>query len=340
MPRLALGDEQVRDIDGTLARLASETGGPLTLKFTNHWSDTGEEPALLAAALLGSLRDLELIIEAGDEEAVDGLLRFGVATALSRRPRGSTRFVGLAEARINPARLATLWTPGSRRVTQALFAGEEADPTGAYGPRHATFVNPHLSSGTDGHPDVVFLVRRWLTRRLSEDETLTEVNVSNSVAAAGVVVEELVSNVQEHASAPDFPHPHCLLRLSATAGDAIRCSILDTGVGLDHSLTEALRRTGYSEEELAPTKAPDRLRKLLGGQLPGWDAGRGMGLLKVAEVLGRCKGRMTVATGGLRARLTSIELTVVADAFSLEGTVVDCSIPTAVDQSVSSPPRS
>src|SRR5690242_9454746 len=94
-----LGDDQVRAIDETVQLLADDPGDePTRLKFTNHWPDDDERPALLAAAFLGPLRERAYEIDAVDSEAAEGLLKFGVATALARRPEGLTTFTGAASA--------------------------------------------------------------------------------------------------------------------------------------------------------------------------------------------------------------------------------------------------
>ena len=319
MPEFALGREQVEDIDRTLTDL-DERGSDVELRFTNHWADEGDNAALLAAALMGPLSDRHVFVNAEDEDAVDGLLRFGVATALSRREAHLTTFVGPA-ARLDTPTLRLLWTPGSRGTTQAMFRpDDDSDAVDSYGPLHATFVNPHLSSGADGHPDVVFLVRRWLTRRLRHDHGMSSHEVEGVVAAVGLVVDELVSNVQEHASGGGLTDPDCLMRLSIKAREQVRISILDTGVGLDASLREKVA---------SDVPAECRIPKLLAGVLPGWDAGRGIGLPRVASVVSAHAGRLSVASEALRVVREDDTTAARSDAFPLQGTVIDCTIPTA-----------
>ena len=325
-------------MDATLTALAALAPGT-TLRFTNHWPDDDEKPALLAAALMGPLRSRHFVIDASDSEAVDGMLRFGVATALSRRDPALTDFVGLA-ARLDALRLYTLWTPGSRDATEALFARNGASAGGAsgsaaaYGPLHATFVSPHVSSGADGHPDVVFLVRRWLTRRLREDHEIAASDVRSTVAAVGLVVEELVSNVQEHAAGPHGPAPDCLMRLSLASPHEVRCSVIDTGVGLVESLRSKVpaRSPGSgdgSPEQLDGDAGSSQLvTRLIAGDLPGWNAGRGVGLARVTKVIRERAGRMTLASGTIRVSVNG-GIASTSDGFHLQGTVVDCTVPTA-----------
>ena len=319
MTEFALGDEQVLAIDSTLEHLAT-ISDPIDLRFTNHWSDDDESPALLAAALLGSLATKKVCVDAVDEAAVDGLLRFGVATALSRRSVDLTAFVGHAE-RLDPARLRMLWTPASSGSTNALFSERaDAEEAAAYGPLNATFVNPHLSSAEDGHPDVVFLIRRWLTKRLGEQELARE-GILALVDATALPVEELVRNVREHAADAARPAPTCLLRLSLHCSDRIRCSIFDTGLGISSSL--AAKSIGSSLD------ASERICRLLAGEIPNWDAGRGTGLAYATALITARGGRLTVATERLRVRRDGANCELREDGFDLQGTVVDFTVPIA-----------
>lgn len=317
MAEFALGDQQVLEIDKTLADLAGWSD-QIDLRFTNHWADDDESPALLAAALLGSLATKKVSVDAVDEDAVDGLLRFGVATALARRSEGLTEFVGLAK-RLDPSQLRLLWTPASPASTEALFADRlESDEAAEYGPLNATFVNPHLSSAEDGNPDVVFLIRRWLTKRLLECE-LSRSEVLALVDATAVPIDEAMRNVSEHAASPERPSPNCLLRLSLESTERIRCSILDTGMGLSKSLEDK-----KIEPELGPG---ERICRLLGGSIPNWDAGRGTGLAYAAKLIKGAGGRLTVATDNFRIRRLGEDCAQNGDGFELQGTVIDFTVP-------------
>src|SRR6476646_2935808 len=316
MTEFALGDQQVQEIDKTLATL-SESTGPIDLRFANHWADDDERPALLAAALLGSLAEKTVRVDAVDEDAVDGLLRFGVATALARRPPELTEFKGLTE-RLEPSRLRTLWSPAAVNSTDALFSASEPEAAGSYGPRHATFVNPHLSTAADGCPDVIFLIRRWLNMRLLEQE-VPDAKVEALVKTISVSVDETVRNVHEHAADEEHPVPNCLLRISLESKDQIRCSIFDPGIGLSSSL-EAKRI-------LPELGAAERLSKLLAGEIEGWDAGRGTGLAYVTRLLREQEGRLTVASDRVRIRCERGGAVAEAEGFELQGTVLDLTLP-------------
>lgn len=317
MTVFALGDQQVQEIDKTLETLAG-IRGPIDLRFANHWSDDDERPALLAAALLGSLSAKKVRVDAVDEEAVDGLLRFGVATALARRRPDLTEFVGRTE-RLPASRLRTLWSPAAVGSTDALFASAEPQHADSFGPLYATFVNPHLSAAADGCPDVIFLIRRWLNMRLLE-RALADEQVVPLVRTLGLAVDEAVRNVQEHAADQDHPSPNCLLRVSLGSPGQIRCSILDTGLGVSRSLE--LRK------EVEPGLSPGvRIAKLLAGEIAGWDAGRGTGLAYLTREVMERGGRCSVASGNIRVRAEEGKVAEREDGFELQGTVLDITLP-------------
>jgi histidine kinase/DNA gyrase B/HSP90-like ATPase len=311
MLEVELDGGAVGDIESTLAKLL-ESDDELKLRFDNHWPEDSEKPALLTAALMGSLRDRQLTVDVVDQTAVEGLLRFGVATALWRRPRERTSFTEIAKDLDRPS-LGTLWTSGSRAATEALFAVGEGEHVGAFGRLYATFVNPHLSSTAEGHTDVVFLVRRWLTRRLAEIRSPD--TIDPIVETVGSALDELVANVQEHAAGATNPQPDCLVRLSIAASGRVRCTVIDTGVGIDESLRHKTESNATPEE---------RLRRLVAGEIPGWDGGRGVGLPRVNQLVAACGGRLSIATGRLRlAAEPDGRLQAQNAAFALQGTVVD-----------------
>lgn len=314
MAEFALGDQQVREIDRTLATLAEESD-PLRLCFSNHWVDDDERPVLLAAALLGSLADKDYTVDAVDDEAIDGLLQFGVATALARRSEARTDFAGLTQ-RLQPSLLRMLWTPAALKSTNALFAEEQGEAA-AFGPLNATFVDPHLSSAEDGQPDVVFLIRRWLTKRLAE--RLPTDLVRQLVDATAIPVDETLRNVREHAAGPWSSSPSCLLRISLAKPDRIRCSVLDTGIGLARSLQEK-----GVEPDLEPAALVCRL---LDGKIEKWEAGRGTGLAYVAQLVEKQGGRLAVASDEIRVTRNAESCDTRADGFPLAGTVVDLTLP-------------
>jgi hypothetical protein len=99
----------------------------------------------------------------------------------------------------------------------------------------------------------------------------------------------------------------------------IRCSVLDTGVGLDESLRQKV---------LGGLSPSERIGRLLKGEIPGWDAGRGIGLPRVRNDVASLGGRLVIFTKRLRViALPEAEPDVAIAEFDVEGTVVDFSIP-------------
>jgi hypothetical protein len=315
MLEVALDGSTVRHIEEMLANVSS-LDDDIKFNFGNHWPEDGHEVALLAAALIGSLRDRKMTIDVADHDAVESLLRIGLATALSRRASGRTTFAAAARDLDRP-NLAAIWTSGSRAATEALFAADDPAPAGAFGRRYATFVNPHLSSGAGGHPDVVFLVRRWLTQRLGE--ALPAHSVRALVIAVGTVLDELVANVQEHAACDRTPYPDCLVRVSVTPANSVRCSVIDNGCGIAASLASKVA---------VADGATDPLVRLVEGQLSGWDAGRGVGLTRVRQLIRGVGGRMVIATDQTRLAADAGQSVGARQAsFFLQGTLVDLDLP-------------
>jgi two-component sensor histidine kinase len=161
-----------------------------------------------------------------------------------------------------------------------------------------------------------------LTKRLPQFADLSPEAIPHHVDAIGGTVDELVRNVQEHAAGPERPDPNCLLRISLESEGEIRCSILDTGVGLSYSLCSKKEKI---EPELT---AEDRIAKLISNEIPDWDAGRGTGLAFAAELITELDGSFTVANDVVRVRRTKAKAEARADGFPLKGTVIDITVPT------------
>jgi hypothetical protein len=310
---ITLDGDAVGRIDEALAGL-SAVNDDLKLNFGNHWPEDGHEVALLAAALIGSLRDRQVTINVNDPDAIESLLRVGLATALSRRASGRTTFEPAASGLDRP-HLGAIWTSGSRATTEAMFGAHDPMPPGPFGRRYATFVNPHLSSGAEGHPDVVFFVLRWLTRRLGE--ALPDPSVDTLVATVGACLDELIGNVQEHAAAERSPRIDCLVRVSITPANRVRCSVIDNGLGIVESLAPKVRQ-----------QPANILVSLIEGQLPGWGAGRGVGLTRVRQLTREARGRLVIATDCNRVLADPDEQARVTEApFRLRGTLIDLDLP-------------
>ncbi len=309
---LTIDGAALRQIDDTIHKVdaATRSGHELGLRFDNHWAEDTEQPALLAAALMANLADRRLLVDVVDQDAVERLMRYGVAAAFWRRPPGRTRFTTDANALDEPG-LGAVWTVGSRATIDAMF-GEGSDSIHTIGPRHATFVNPHLSSGEDGLADVVYLIGRWLTRRLPGDAHAT------SVDDTCITIGELLANVHEHAAGAVRKPVNALVRI-AIDDDAVRCSVTDTGVGVCVSVAAKL--------DCAPSK--ELLGDLLSGKLPRWHHGRGVGIARIVELVQDHGGRLSAATATFRADLGSEQLNVRDSGFDLQGTVIDLAIPLA-----------
>src|SRR4051794_13461184 len=99
MTEFRIDGPAVGQIERTLERLAAtDSGADLVLRFDNHWAEESLRPALLGAALMGTLADRNVTVDVVDQDAIDRLMRFGVAAALWRRPRDRTHFAARAEA--------------------------------------------------------------------------------------------------------------------------------------------------------------------------------------------------------------------------------------------------
>jgi len=313
--QVLIGAEQMADLDRTLAPLAGP-GPVVDLLFDNHWNDDSAAPGILSAALMGTLAERELLIDVVDEEASEKLLQFGVASALWRRPAQLTSFTDKAHA-LNHSALGAVWTIGDIAAGQALFA-DSPTPSSAFGPTHATFVNPHLSSGDDGYPDVLYLVGRWLFNRFERFGESGE----QMVGAVEKILGELVSNVHEHAGSVEHPRIDSLVRIGIDA-EAIRCTVSDNGIGICESL-----RPKLDEDHLEhPATSQELLNGLLAGELRRWHHGRGVGLGRVLQIARRRAGKVNVATRTNRSVVESaVPTTSVAD-LDLQGTVVDVVLP-------------
>ena len=323
MTEIAVGSEQVARIDETLERLAAVGGQDVRLRFDNHWSPVEPGAAVLAGALLGSLGNQSLVIDAVDEGATDRLVRVGLASALKRRS-GRTQFQPTTSA-LDDDLLGLIWTPGALEASEAMFAPRGAHRhLGPFAPDYATFVDAHLSSTADGTSDVMFLVRRWLTRRLLGERSELSEAAAGFVDTVGFVVDQFIANVREHALTSDGRAPHSLLHLGFGDGADTRlvCSVVDTGAGLDRTLRV---KVDADTAALAPEV---RVRHLLAGDIAGWGAARGIGLARVAKLVHSYDAEMFVATEGVRVRLSGDgDLVAAPTGFALQGTVVSAAFP-------------
>lgn len=323
MSSFHLGAEEVDAIDETLAALAQERRGPTRLIVDNHWPEITPGPAILSAALMGSLSDRQLTVDVTDDDAAFGLCRYGVASALSLREGGTT--FGPSAAKLENPELGWMWTPGLRGAVQGMFAeASAAPPDGAFGPDFATFVDAHLVSGASGSNDVTYLIRRWLGRRLTDlhERPLSALD-RIWIDHVSFAIDELVDNVREHAGAAENPRPRSLLCMSFTRSErpAVVCAVVDNGVGIDRTLRD---KVDGATRALAPS---DRLQRLLGGQILPWGVGRGRGLARIVQLVDKCDARMMIATDRVRADIRSGgDVEASAGGFAVHGTVVSLTV--------------
>lgn len=295
-------------VEETLRRLTTAS----SIMLEDNWRASASV-GLIAAALIGKLRDRPLAIEASGPEAVEGALRFGIASALARRDPERTTFKPSA-AELGREDLARTWTTGTRSVTEAMFRGDEALTSDAVGATYATFVNAHLASSAEGHADVVFLLRRWLARRLRPQLGTGIEAPTERVASA---LTELVANVQQHAARPDGEPADSLLRV-AIDDEHVRSSIADNGQGIVATLSPKLDIDDTAE---------GLLQRLLDGALPRWHGGRGMGLPRVADLVREGGGSIRIASGPLRAELSESGAQAVGNRPDVGGVVAELAFP-------------
>lgn len=295
--------------------------------------------SVLACALLGSLGDKPLQVSASKDAHLDWLTASGLAFAVANRS-GHTGVEGA-----DPGALAQWrqdWTPGIgvpySNTDGMLFApemiGETAIQPDIAGDGFAAFINPHLERRRRGPHPVATVLWPWLNRlvpqpRLRAADTSPR---NRLIADIGHVVDELVTNVGDHASAG---RPiHSLVQLSVTRGggqrstNRLHVTVSDTGVGIP-----ATARTRLDAAQCSMLTDDQLLFKLLAGSLGPWGRGRGQGLPSVTSVTRRHRGRLQVATKHARATLSesrgNSDLGTQKSEFRLDGTVVTVTLPLA-----------
>jgi len=295
--------------------------------------------SVLACALLGSLGGKPLHVNASKDAHLDWLTASGLAFAVANRT-GRTDVQGADPAVLAAWREA--WAPGIGMSDSAadgmLFApemiGETAIQPDIAGGGFAAFINPHLERRRRGPHPVATVLWPWLNRlvpqpRLRATETSRRDRLITDV---GQVVDELVSNVGDHATAGQ--PIHSLVQLSVTRGggqrstNRLHITVSDTGVGIPTTARQrlsAVQRSTLADDQL--------LFKLLDGSLEPWGRGRGQGLPRVTAVTRRYHGRLQVATKHVRAALSEgaepIDLSTHTSGFRLDGTVITVTLPLA-----------
>lgn len=299
--------------------------------------------AILSNALVGSLGHRTLEICAG--ENADELMRSsGLAFALANRV-GTTVIHGRSD--VSPsAGWAREWRPGQLEPLRAmmrpgdaeLFEPSELHETAIepdlFGPTYAAFVNPHLTQPSLQHHPLTTLLWPWLDRLIPRRQPRPVDTEARAlwVADVGRVVDEVLSNVCEHARHSDGRRIHSLVQVSVTRGGGERSTnrlhlcIQDTGPGIP--LTARPKIGPAIAAELNETQLVGRL---LEGTLSPWGRGRGQGLPRVAEICRRLSGTLRLATKITRATVeggsTNEAVLLTPAPFRLDGTVVTLTLP-------------
>jgi hypothetical protein len=324
----SMSDVEVRDLSADtigqqLGRLRClNEFGPLAEEAVRVKFDLERDPdpiatAVFAQAMLSMRHDLRLVVDLNDEpETLRSLVRGGVVSALWRRPGISWE---RAPGTLGPWGRWHTWTPGARAVMAPMFA-EEKESDSLFGPEHAVFINPHLTTEPFRQASVTPLIRRWLTQVVAPGLDDQEHHIY--VEAPLFAIDQLVHNVREHAITP---HNRSLVDsvvsvevLTGVHGRCLRIGVLDTGAGIAATLRPKLFAEARGDGEL--------ITALLEGELPGWDRGRGLGLATIAALIADQPGAsLDIWSGEARVRA---EATVVEQlAPEVTGTVVNAFFP-------------
>jgi anti-sigma regulatory factor (Ser/Thr protein kinase) len=194
--------------------------------------------------------------------------------------------------------------------------GETQNEPSIEASNHAAFVNPHLAGPEIGESDLRTAVRPWLRRLLRARKAL-DTEREQFAEAAGVVVDELLSNVREHAARGLDGQPTESLVTVSFIGDRLHIAVTDTGPGL---LTTATPK-------LPPQLTRDEVvEALLMGTYRGWDRGRGLGLPQIWDIALRYSGSIFIATGATRVQSKHAKIDQKHDRFDLAGTVMSATL--------------
>jgi hypothetical protein len=317
------------NIEKLLSELGEDHGSaPLELDLGRVERHAG---AVLSVALLGTLGDQPLALRVqGATEPEHWLASAGLAFAVANRA-GKTTVDGTDPDEIL-AEWRRTWTPGTRQNWLALFPHEEPSSelfapeaigeTGwrpdLFGPQFAAFVNPHRTGRVASrHHPLNRAFWPWLERLLPGSPKDGSEARRSFVTCVGTLMEELVSNISEHAAGTG-PDVHSLVHASVTRGgegDRLHLAFADTGEGIIGTLRPKLWEQQASDMTL--------LRTAFEGGLPGWGVGRGLGLPAVLTVCRRQAATLRVATGNLRMEADGRDgdINLVASGFALRGTV-------------------
>jgi hypothetical protein len=280
--------------------------------------------ALLAQAMLAGGEGVEFVVRLPAAGPLLGsLVRSGIASALASRgeavhfdpplpPLGAPDFESLWST----------WTPGARQAMAPLFHGHEK-AGGLFGPSHAVFVNPHLTSQPGEQASITRLLRRWLTQSVLPD--LPEAARRGAVELPAFAVDQLVRNISEHALTAAFPSIDSMVQVEVSQAHALderslQLTVLDTGAGVATTLWPKVNPAEHADER-------GLLGALLAGEIPGWGRGRGFGLATLArEIASRPGASLDLWSGATHLRVAE-QIEVEGSELEISGTVLTVSFP-------------
>ena len=281
------------------------TGEPLVIEFKSL--ESTDEPSrvrtrpeavlLLVRALAARAAEQQISVSLPLNEGLrNQLARGGLFFALANAP------LGLAEDAEFPHTLrqqwAQPWMAGSPEWRQTLFSpeeyGETVLPAEPVQPDLLTFINPHRADSTDVAEQIAEdAARPWLNRLIGRSQRLTRRDREWLVSRVGLVVEQLVKNIRDHARLRRGGSS--LVQVFRTAGggeqsvNRLYVAVLDDGVGIVKSVRESFGVEGTSAEVLATTVA---------GRLPGYGRDRGEGYAAIGRAIARYGGGRVFAACG------------------------------------------
>jgi hypothetical protein len=274
---------------------------------------------VIANALLGSFGTIPIEVTAPTKTTVlQTPATAGVLFALANR-EGPTRLNGVSLSEADGlGRWRESFAPRARWIVEGMFGpevdelqlfpptaiGESGHRPSMFGRYHAVFANPHLSAPISNRTEVTRLVRPWLDRVLPQlrPSLAAPASVTPLRDDVGVVIDELIENVREHATRTSDGRPAQSLALVAVtrggsaAYNRLHLSVQDTGPGIVETARWKLGLLGAAESR----SDEELLLNLFDGQSLAWYRGRGLGL---PAVWSRCQehgGTLEVMTGAAR----------------------------------------
>lgn len=280
--------------------------------------------ALIAQAVLGVRHDLKLVVRLPEKQDLIGsLVRSGVVSALASRGGAVSYESASLLATYDYDNLWDTWTPGARQAMAPLFRHREP-MSGLFGPTHAVFVNPHLTTEPGEQASVTRLVRRWLAQSVVPD--LADAERLKAVDLPAFAIDQLLRNISEHAVTPRRPAIDSMVQVEVldpgpAATRFLQVTVLDTGAGVAATLWPKINPVEFADDVTL-------LGALLDGRVPGWGRGRGVGLASLARhVIAQSGACLELWSGAVRVRaLEHVEARFLDDV-DISGTVVTVRFP-------------